>query len=55
MNRKIEAIYNMKPPTYQKEVQKFIGVIDYYRYMWPRLLYVLASLTKITSIKNKIK
>ena len=36
VNRKIEAITNMAPPTPQKEVRKFIGVINYYRAMWLR-------------------
>ena len=40
----------MNPPTSQKEVQKLIGVINYYRDMWPRRSHVLASLTILTSI-----
>ena len=28
INRKIEAITNIAPPTSQKEVRKFIGVIN---------------------------
>ena len=31
MNRKIEAITNMAPPTFRKKLQNFIGVINYYR------------------------
>ena len=30
MNNKMEAIINMKPPTYQKEARKFIGAINYH-------------------------
>ena len=29
-NRKVEAITKMKPPTTQKELLQFIGVINYY-------------------------
>ena len=29
-NRKIESIDNVNPPTSRNEVQKFIGVINYY-------------------------
>ena len=54
INRKIEAITNMKPPTSQKEVQKFIGVINYYRDMWPRRPHTLATLTRLISIKKEI-
>ena len=55
MNKKIEAIPNMVPPTSQKKVRQFIGVINYYRNMWPRRSHMLALLTKLTSIKSKFK
>ena len=45
----------MKPPTSRKEVQKFIGVIKYYRDMWPIRSHMLAPLTILTSIKRKFK
>ena len=35
INRKTEAITNMKPPTSRKEVRNFIGVINHYRNMCP--------------------
>ena len=40
----------MAPPTSRKGVINFIGVINYYRDMWPRRSHTLAPLTKITSI-----
>ena len=49
INRKIEAITKMKPYTYQKEVQQFIGVVNHYRNMWERLSHMLSPLTKIIS------
>ena len=55
INRKIEAITNMKPPTSWKEVRKFRGVINYYRNMWPRRSHTLLPLTKSTSNKRKSK
>ena len=45
----------MKPPTYQKYLQKLIGVINYYRNMWPRQSHTLATLTILTSITRKLK
>ena len=45
----------MKPPTYQKYVRKFIGVINYYRDMCPRRSHKLAPLTRLTYIKRKFK
>ena len=52
INRKIEAITNMNPPTSQKRVRRFIGVVNYYRNMWPRQSHTVAPLTKINSIKR---
>ena len=55
INRKIESITNMEPPTYRKEVPNFIRVINYYRNMWPRWSHTLAPLTKMKSIKRNFK
>ena len=41
----------MKPPTSQKEVRQFTGVVKYYRDMWERLSHTLTPLTRITSSK----
>ena len=30
LDEQIEAIKNMKPPTYWKEFHKFIGLVNYY-------------------------
>ena len=45
----------MKPTTTRKKVQKFIGVINYYRNMWPRQSHTLAPLTGLMYIKRKFK
>ena len=42
----------MGSPTFRKESLRFIGVINYYRDMWPRGSHTLAPLTKI--IPNKV-
>ena len=55
INIKIEAITNMAPPTSRIEVQKFIGVINYYRDMRPKRSHALAPLTKLISIKRKFR
>ena len=55
INRKIEAMTNIKPHNYRKEVQTFIGVINYYFNMWPSQSHTLATLTRLTSIKRKFK
>ena len=55
INRKIEAITSIKPRNSEKEVKMFMGVINYYRNMWPRRSHTLAPLTKLTSIKRNFK
>ena len=45
----------MVPPTSPKQVQQFIGVIKYYRNIWPSRSHMLAPLTELTSIKSKFK
>ena len=55
MNRKIETITNMNPSAFRKELQKFIGVINYYSGMWPRRSHMLEPLTILTYIKRTFK
>ena len=45
----------MKTPTSRKEVLTFLGVVDYYRDMWPSGSHTLAPLTRMTSNKKKFK
>ena len=45
----------MNPPTSQKEVRKFIGVVNYYHDIWPRRSHVLEPLTRITPNKKKFE
>jgi putative transposase len=47
--KKIKAIQHIAPPTTQKQVQSFIGLINYYQDMWPRRSETLAPLTCLTS------
>ena len=54
-DRKIEAINNMNPPTYPKEVQKFIGVINSYQNMCSRRSHTLSPLTRLICIKRRFK
>jgi hypothetical protein len=47
--KKVEAIQCIAPPTTRKQVRSFIGLINYYRDMWPRQSEILAPLTRLTS------
>ena len=51
--KKIEAILALKPPTTLKLNKSLLGMVQYYRDMWPKRSHILAPLTDASSIKNK--
>src|SRR5687767_2274320 len=55
VTKKVEAILKLAPPTKRKELRKFIGMINYYRDIWPQRAHLLAPLTALTSDKVKWK
>ena len=55
INNKVEPIINMMPPTSTKQVRAFIGLVNYYRDMWPRWLHLLQPLNLLTSSKVGFK
>ena len=55
LNKKVEAINNLATPKIRKELRRFIGIVNYYRDMWPRRSEILAPLTKLTSKMTKFK
>ena len=55
INKKVEAIVNMKPPNNTKYVCALIGIVNYYRDMWAKQSHLLNTLTALTSHKVRFK
>ena len=46
---KISAILAIKPPTNVKELQSFLGFVQYYRNMWEKQSHLIAPLTDLVA------
>jgi Reverse transcriptase (RNA-dependent DNA polymerase) len=47
--KKVEDIMKIDAPTTRKQVRSFIGMVNYYRDMWPQRSHLLAPLPSLTS------
>jgi len=53
--KKVEAILQLDAPKTRKQLRSFIGMVNYYRDMWPQRSHLLAPLSALTSVKVKWK
>jgi transposase InsO family protein len=54
-NNKVQAILLIKAPTTRKQLRRFIGMVNYYRDMWPLRSHLLAPLSALTSVNVRWK
>jgi transposase InsO family protein len=52
---KVQAILQIERPKTRKQLRRFIGMVNYYRDMWPQRSHFLAPLSTLTSVKVKWK
>ena len=55
LSSKVESIKIIGIPTKICDVHRFIGLVNYYRYMWCKHEHTLAPLTKLYLTKVKFK
>ena len=53
--KKIDAILKMRPPENATEMRTFLGMVTYYRDMWPRRSHILAPFTELSGLPKKAK
>eukprot|EP00957_Ditylum_brightwellii_P176434 13435748-Ditylum_brightwellii.AAC.1 len=52
---KVSAIHEIELPKNKKQLRRFIGIINFYRYLWKGRIEKLAPLTVLTLKKAKWK
>jgi RNase H-like domain found in reverse transcriptase/Integrase zinc binding domain/Reverse transcriptase (RNA-dependent DNA polymerase) len=53
--RKVKAIMEMTPPTNKRSLRRFIGMVNYYRFMWRHRSQILAPLSSLSGANSPFK
>jgi hypothetical protein len=53
VKKKLDAILDIDVPKTKKQLRRFVGMVNYYRDMWPRRSHLLRALTRICGPKSK--
>ena len=51
--KKVQGILDMRRPTNKTEVRHFVGMVQYYRDLWPRRSEILLPITNLTKGQKK--
>ena len=55
MPKKTKAMLEIKAPKTVKQLQSFLGLVNYYSNMWKQHSHILALLSKLTKLSRKKK
>ena len=54
-HKKVNAIVRMEAPKNLKQLRSFLGMVTYYRDMWPRRSHILSPLTDLLTSQNRFQ
>ena len=52
LRKKIQGIIDMEAPTNLNQLRSFLGMVTYYRDMWPKRSHILSPLTELMGSKE---